>query len=370
MDIRYPVARPSFSDNEMRYVSECVRSSWVSSQGPFLERFENEMAQLTGAQFGVATSSGTTALHLLLAALGVGGGDEVIVPTLTFVATVNAIRYCGAIPIFVDSSWDGPSLDVTRVANLVGPRTRAILAVHLYGEPADHERLHEIASRHDLALVYDSAEALGTLYHGQPIGGLGVASVYSFFGNKVLTTGEGGLVVTNDIALRDRLRFLRGQGQDPRKRYWFTEVGFNYRMTNLQAGLGLGQLERLPNALSARSEIAQTYKRVLRNVPEVTFIAPVDPGNESPWLVTISVTGLSRDLLAQRLLEDGIETRPVFYPVHTLPPYLTKGDFINAERFASTGISLPTYDTLHVEEAEWIGLRVRHHIATLAQTQA
>ena len=261
--MRYPVAAPDLSGNESAYVNECLRSTWISSNGPFISKFEGCIAGCTKSRHAIGTCNGTVALHLALTGLGIGPGDEVIVPSLTFVATANAVGYCGANPVFADSARDTWCLSVESVGALASPRTRAVIPVHLYGHPCDMDPLLDLARRHGLWVIEDCAEALGATYHDRPIGSFGIISTFSFYGNKLVTTGEGGMVVTDDDALAERLRLLRGQGMDPQRRYWHPLVGFNYRMTNIAAALGVAQMERFDQLLHNRKQIAAWYNERL-----------------------------------------------------------------------------------------------------------
>ncbi|HEY2011897.1 MAG TPA: DegT/DnrJ/EryC1/StrS family aminotransferase, partial [Bryobacteraceae bacterium] len=224
-----PVSHPVLSGNEKRYVLECLETGWISSIGRFIRLFEDSFATYCEAGHAVACNNGTTALHLALAGLGTGPGDEVIVPTLTYIATANAVRYCGAQPVFVDSEPVTMAIDPARIEERITPRTKGIMVVHLYGHPADMDPILEIARRHGLYVVEDAAEAHGSLYRGRKVGSLGNAATFSFYGNKIITTGEGGMVTTNDSDLNQRIRILRGQGMDPERRYWFPVVGYNDR---------------------------------------------------------------------------------------------------------------------------------------------
>ncbi len=239
---------------ELARVVRCVKSGWISSIGAEIGEFEARFAALCARRFGVATSNGTTALHLALAALGIGPGDEVIVPALTFVATANAVHYTGATPVFADADPVTWNVDPAAVAKSVTRRTRAILAVHLYGQPADMRALASTARRAGAVLVEDAAEAHGARYHGRPVGSLGAVACFSFYGNKMVTTGEGGMVLTSDAKLAARLRLLRDHAMSPKRRYYHTEIGFNYRMTTLQAALGLAQLDRFEEICRAQAE--------------------------------------------------------------------------------------------------------------------
>ena len=341
------IASPDLSGNEKLYVNECLDSTWISSVGHFITDFERAFAELCGARHAIATNNGTTALHLALAALGVGPGDEVIVPVLTYIATANAVRYCGAEPVFVDVEADTMNMDPRLFEAAITDRTRAVIPVDLYGHPADMTAISEIALRHGVVVLEDAAEAHGAELDGRRVGSFGRATAFSFFGNKILTTGEGGAVTTDDDALAARLRLLRGQGMDPDRRYWFTDVGFNYRMTNIAAAIGLAQLERFEESLSRRDSIARQYDELLADVPGV-MLPQARPGTRRVnWLYTVTVdlgTSAERDALIAQLAEDGIETRPVFHPLHHLPPYLMPdASFPVADALGASGISLPTH---------------------------
>lgn len=341
-----PVSQPQLLGNESSYVQDTLRSTWISSKGTFIERFETAFAEFCGVEHAVASNTGTAALHLILLALGVGPGDEVIVPTLTYIASANVIRYCGATPAFVDSDPHTWNLDPERVAGAVTDRTRAIIAVHLYGEPADMSALREIAADADVALIEDAAEAHGARFDRRAAGGLGDLAAFSFYGNKIVTTGEGGMVVTNDASLADRVRLFRGQGQQPGTTYWFPVVGHNYRMTNIEAAIGLAQLERVGAMLETRAGVAARYRERLTHVPGLSLQATHDLAERSDWIVGVLLPAtIDRDAVAKRLLAAGIESRPFFYPIHTMPAYAEWNDasLPVAEDLARRGICLPTY---------------------------
>ncbi|MEZ6119223.1 MAG: aminotransferase class I/II-fold pyridoxal phosphate-dependent enzyme [Pirellulaceae bacterium] len=254
------VAEPCLHGNERQYVLDCLDTTWISSRGKYIEQFEERMAEFCGVPFAIATNNGTTALHLALAALGIGPGDEVIVPTLTYIASVNAIRYCGATPVFVDAEFPYLGISPADVERKITSQTKAIITVPLYGHPVDFDAIDQIARQHGLAIVEDAAEALGASYKERPMGSMGHCASFSFFGNKTITTGEGGMVVTNDAQLADRLRFLRGQAVSPTKNYWHTDVGYNYRMTNIAAALGCAQMEKIDDYLQRRQQVAHWYQ--------------------------------------------------------------------------------------------------------------
>lgn len=344
-----PVAEPFIGEKELAYVSDCVKSGWVSSLGEYVKRFESAFARYCGAEYGVATFNGTVALHLVLAALRLGPGDEVIVPSLTYVATANAVRYTGASPVLVDSEPETWNIDPAAVEAAITPRSRAIIAVHLYGHPADMDPLRELAGRYGLFLLEDAAEAHGARYKGRRVGGLGQAAIFSFYGNKIITTGEGGIVVTNDRALAERCFFLENQARTADNPYWHPEIGFNYRMTNLQGALGLAQLERIDELVALRKRNAALYAERLAGAPGVVLPPQAAWAENVYWMFTVLIDpefGLDRDALRVELHRRGIETRPVFYPVHILPPYATGQSLPVAESIGARGINLPSSATL------------------------
>jgi perosamine synthetase len=341
------IASPDLSGNEKRYVNECLDSTWISSAGRFIADFERSFADACGTRHAVGTNNGTTALHLILAALNIGPGDEVVVPVLTYIATANAVRYCGAVPVFVDVEPDTMNMDPGLFEAAITARTRAVIPVDLYGHPADMVAITRIADRNGITVIEDSAEAHGAEINGQRVGSFGLATAFSFFGNKIVTTGEGGAVTTNDDAFAARLRLLRGQGMDLERRYWFTDVGFNYRMTNIAAAIGLAQLERFEENLTRRDLIAKQYDDLLAQVPGIVLPGKRAEVRRVNWIYTVTVDGLAveqRDRLIAGLAADGIETRPVFHPLHHMPPYLQANrSYPVAERLGASGISLPTH---------------------------
>lgn len=344
-----PVAAPSLTGNERAYVLECLDSTWISSSGRFLDAFEAAFARFCGVSHAVAVNNGTAALHLALTALGIGPGDEVIVPDLTYIASVNAVTYCGAKPVFVDSEPETLNLDPDRIAARITSRTRAILPVHLYGHPADMDPILDLAERHNLIVVEDAAEAHGASYRGRPVGSLGTCAAFSFYGNKIITTGEGGMVVTDDPALAARLRLYRGQGVDPQRRYIHPVVGFNYRMTNIAAAIGLAQLERVEEILTARRQVAAWYAERLAGINGLRLLGAESWAVPVPWLITVLLTEGSareRDAVMAALLAKGIDSRPVFYPMHDQPPYYEAARYPVAETWSARGFNLPTYEAI------------------------
>jgi perosamine synthetase len=352
-----PVYRPDLSGNEQRYVLDCLETNWISSLGVYIPRFEHAVAEITGAAHAIAVSNGTVALHLALHSLGIGPGDEVIVPTFTYIASVNAIRQTGATPVFADSQASDWQLDPVDVLRRITPRTKAIVAVHLYGAACNMTALVALARRHGLRLIEDCAEAFGTKWQGRHVGTIGDVGTFSFFGNKTVTTGEGGMVICNDDALAEEMRLVKGQGQSPHKRYWHDRLGFNYRMTNICAAIGLAQIERLPSTLERKAEIAAQYCERLADIPVTLQLLPREV-DASLWLLTLLLPQcIDRDRLMERMWADAIETRPVFFCAHTMPVYSgLNGDerFPVAEDIAARGISLPSFPSLSSAEIDHV----------------
>lgn len=348
--VRLPIAEPQLGERELTYVTECVLTGWVSSAGKFVGQFEEMFARFCDTKYALATSNGTTALHLALLALKIGPGDEVIVPTLTFIATANAVRYTGATPVFVDSEPVSWGIDPARIEAAITPRTKAIVPVHLYGHPADMGPILAIAERHGLAVVEDAAEAHGARWCGRVVGGIGDIGVFSFYGNKIITTGEGGMVTTNRRDLYDAMRLFRDHGMSPERRYWHTVVGYNYRLTNLQAALGVAQMERIDGILARKREIAAAYTHGLSRIPGLTLPGEASWASAVYWLYSIVIDeaefGWTRDEVMAYLKDHDVETRPVFPLVHQQPCYDLAGRFDVAERLSAFGLSLPSAVTL------------------------
>jgi perosamine synthetase len=348
-----PVFAPWLSDNVRRYVLDCVDSGWISSLGEYVGRFEREFARFCEAEHGIATSNGTTALHLALATLGIGPGDEVLVPDLTFIATANVVRYAGATPVLVDAERSSWALDPADARRKVTPRTRAIIPVHVYGHPADLDPILALAREHGFAVVEDAAEAHGARYRGRRVGALGDLGAFSFYGNKIITTGEGGMVVTNDPALARRAAFLRDHAMDPVRRYYHPEIGFNYRMTNVQAAIGCAQMEQVDAILDRRKTLAAAYEAGLAGVPGLTR-PPVAPWAENVyWMYSVLVEpafGRDRDAVREGLRARGVDSRPFFVPLHEQPPYRTDAPFPAATDLSRRGINLPSGNALTLEQ--------------------
>ena len=362
MKYKIPVAEPLLGQEELELVADCVRSGWISSKGEYIGRFEEEFARYCGCKYGVAVHNGTVALHLALVALGVGPGDEVIMPDLTFIATANAVIYTGAKPVYVDVHPRYWCMDPEKVEERITDRTKAIIPVHLYGHPCDMDAIRDIAEDHGLYVVEDAAEAHGAEYKGRKVGSLSDVACFSFYGNKIITTGEGGMCVTDNEELAEKMRLLRNHGMDPNRRYWHIMVGFNYRMTNIQAAIGLAQLKKLDKFIEVKRRNARLYSSLLEDVKGIV-LPPEEPWAKSVyWLYSILIEddfGMSRDELMRFLEEHGVETRPFFNPIHIMPPYRTGESFPVTERLARTGINLPSSVKLTEEEIEYVANLIR-----------
>lgn len=360
-----PVYQPDLSGNEREYVLRCIDTNWISSRGEFVERFEKGIAEYVGVSHAIAVCNGTAAVHVALVGAGIRPGDEIIVPSLTYIASVNPIMLCGATPVFVDSDPKTWHVDPDRIRAAIGPRTKAIVVAHLYGSLADMVTLREIADEHKLVLVEDAAEALGSTLNGRQAGSLGHVSSLSFYGNKTITTGEGGMVCTDDAVIASRMRKFRGQGLCAHREYWHDEIGFNFRMTNIAAAIGVAQLERLPAILEAKRRLAQWYAEDLAGCN--IELQPEPPGVvSSRWMVAALVEN-SAVLAAVRstLAAGGVETRPIFAPIHRMPPYAPVHGRIPmpvAEDISSRGLNLPSWPGLTREDVSHVSSLVRRAI--------
>lgn len=354
--IKYPVYQPQLSGNEKKYVNECLDSTWISSKGKFVNAFESNFSNYVGCNHGAAVCNGTVALHLALLALGIGEGDEVIVPTLTYIASVNAISYVGATPVFVDALESSWQMDYDDVKKKITPKTKAILCVHIYGHPCDMDQLLNITKTNNIYLIEDCAEAIGTQYKGKHVGGFGDVSTFSFYGNKTITTGEGGMVCTNSEALYNKTVHLKGQGLAKDREYWHDAIGYNYRMTNICAAIGLAQLEQIDTILLKKQQIATWYKEAFEKT-EFKFHETIGDVKHSYWMCTVLIPeSLNREDLKAFLLSNGIETRPMFFPIHTMPIYSHRNisNYPISEKLAALGMNLPSYPQLNLNDIEYI----------------
>jgi len=354
-----PVAAPRLEGNELRYVTDCIKRNWISSKGEYVRKFEEAFARCVGAKYAVSCTSGTTALHLALATLGLGPGDEVIIPTFTMIATANAVTYTGAKPVLVDSELRTWNIDARQIEDKITPRTKALMPVHTYGHPADMEIILELARQHGLYVIEDAAEAQGAEYKERKIGSIGDLACFSFYGNKIITTGEGGMVTTNNPELAERAFLLKEHAFSPERHFWHQHLGFNYRMTNLQAAVGLAQVERFEEHVEIRRRHAALYNSLLKDIPGLVLPPEAMGVKNVYWMYSVLVTdefGLTRDELRQRLARKGIETRCFFIPIHVQPIYRGKYDepFPVAEYLCERGMNLPSGATLSEEDIHYI----------------
>lgn len=384
-----PLSVPALAGNEERYIAECVRNQWLAAAGPFVGRFEDGLRDFLGGGHVVATASGTAALHLALLVSGVRPGELVLLPALSFIAPANAVRYVGAGCVFVDVEPDSGQLDPNRVREFLekkcertrdggarhresGRRIRAVLAVHVLGRPADMDPLAELAAEYDLVVVEDAAEALGATHRGRPAGRLGRVAALSFNGNKVITAAGGGALVTDDAAWADRARSLATQAKTDPVEYIHGEVGYNYRLGNLQAALGLAQLERLPDFLEKKRRIAERYRAGLENLPGIVLFGESEIARSSFWLSTILVdaskAGIDSRELLRRLEGQGIQTRPVWQPLSRSPAHAgaISEPTPHAEQIHARALSLPSSVGLTETDQDRVIDAVRRCVASRA----
>ena len=371
-----PVCETRLDGNELRYLTECVASNWISSAGPFVRRFEQAFARAAGTAHAVSCSSGTAALHLVLAALGLRAGDEVVVPAFTMIATANAVTYTGATPVFADSDPVTWNVTAATLEPRITPRTRALVVVHTYGHPADMDPIRELADRRGLFLLEDAAEAHGAAYRGRPVGSLGDAATFSFYGNKIVTTGEGGMITTNDERLAGLVRRLRDHAFSPDRHFWHTYTGYNYRMTNLQAAVGLAQVERLGDLVEARRENRRRYEARLRDVPGLTLPSESSGVTSVFWMYGILVEdgfGATRDEVRIALARQGIETRAFFIPMHLQPLYRkahAAERYPVAEELCRKGMYLPSGPALSDRDIDLVAGEILRARAAAVPTLA
>jgi perosamine synthetase len=354
-----PVNEPLLAKNDTMYVAECLRTGWISSAGRFINEFEEQWASYCGKRYGISVSNGTTALHLAVACLGLEPGDEVILPTFTIISCALAVIYNGGIPVLVDSEPRSWCMDVTQIEKKITPRTRAIMPVHIYGHPVDMDAILHIADKHGLAIIEDAAEAHGAecLVEGETsgatwrrCGSFGTFSCFSFYANKLITTGEGGMVLTDDTALAEKARSLRNLCFQSHRRFYHEELGFNYRLTNLQAALGLAQLERIDEIVAQKRQMGQEYNRQLKGTEGLQLPIEESWARNVYWMYGVVLSeerGIDAVQFANQLKACGVETRPFFLGMHEQPVFQKRGLFLNehypvAERLGRQGLYLPS----------------------------
>ncbi|MEI7832418.1 MAG: LegC family aminotransferase [bacterium] len=380
---RIALAEPVMTGNELAYIQECLETNWVSSAGPFVDRFEHMVADYVGVRYAVAMVNGTSALHIALLVAGVEPDDEVLVSTLTFIAPANAIRYANAWPVFIDCEPDYWQMDPARVAHFLeqectwdgdvvrnrrtGRRVKALLPVHILGHPCAMDALGALAKRFNLAIIEDATESLGARYEGRMTGHLGDAACFSFNGNKIITTGGGGMFVTDDEVWARRARYLSTQAKDDPVEYIHHAVGYNYRLTNIQAAMGCAQMEQLDRYVAAKRRIAAEYTFGFTDVPGITCMQAAPWAESTYWLFTVlvdpAITGIDRRVLLERLAGDGIQTRPLWQCLHQSPAYHPAQASLNgtAERLQAMGLSLPCSVNLPTAQVQYVVARIKYH---------
>lgn len=361
-----PLCIPEIRGNEWRYIKECLDTNWVSSAGKYVDLFEDKFKEYVGTRKAVATVNGTSAIHLALRVLNIGPEDEVIVPSMTFIASVNPILYVGAKPVFVDVCRDTCVMDVSKIEELITEKTKAILPVHIYGHPVDMEPLINLAKKHNLYVIEDATEALGSEYRTSDslwhkVGSMGDIGCFSFNGNKLITTGSGGMMVTNNTELGEKARFLSTQAKtvDDDKRFIHTEIGYNFRMPNILAAMGCAQIEKIDEYINIKRENAIFYNKLLKATKGITIPVEKEWAKSVNWLYSIVLEDeyiINRDELMKKLADNGIESRPFFMPVHKMIPYkeYKHGDLTYTNQLANRGINLPSSVGLRKDEIEII----------------
>ncbi len=357
-----PVCEPYLTGKEIKNVMDCVKSNWISSGGKYIRKFEEGFSQYCGQKYGIATTNGTTALHLALASLPLKPGDEIIMPTFTIASTAFAALYCGLKPVFVDIYPDTWNINPDKIEEKITKRTKVIMPVHIYGHPCGMKEISRIAKKYKLFIVEDAAEVHGAEYKGKKAGSFGHLSCFSFYANKIITCGEGGMVVTSNKKLAEKCQRLKNLGFVKKKRFWHQEMGFNYRMTNIQAAIGLAQLEHIEQLVEKRRRNAKIYNSMLSDVSGLTLPVEKDGVKNVYWMYSLLIDknfGMSRDRLRKRLNEVGVDTRAFFIPMHQQPVLKElginiKGKYPVADAISRKGLYLPSGSGLKRKEIEYI----------------
>jgi perosamine synthetase len=360
--MKIPVNEPKIAPNALKYVSNCITTGWISSAGPYIQKFEEKFAKYLNVKYAITTSSGTAALHLALAALKIKKGDEVIIPAHTIAACAFAVVYTGAKPVLVDIQPDTWNIDVTQLESKINSHTKAIMPVHIYGHPVDMKQVMRVARKYNLNVIEDAAEAHGAEYKDKKVGSIGDIGCFSFYANKIVTTGEGGMIVTNNKNLAVRAKRLKDLAHNPNKRFLHDEVGFNYRMTNLQAALGLAQLENIKKYIKHKIWMAGLYNKLLKNVEGITLPVEKNWAKNVYWMYSIIINdnfGINRDQLQMELKKEGIDTRTFFISLHRQPA-LRKLGYLFGERYPITdyvskrGLYLPSGLAITKEQIDFV----------------
>jgi perosamine synthetase len=336
------VNTPLVAKNAQKYVSDCIKSGWLSSAGSYIDKFEKNFADFVKVKYAVTTTNGTASLHLAMTALEIGPGDEVIVPDLTIISCALAVIYTGAKPVLVDVEKDTGNIDPKKIEDKITKKTKAIMVVHLYGHPANMDPILSLAKKYNLKIIEDAAEAHGAEYKGKIVGGLGTVGCFSFYGNKIITTGEGGMLVTNDETLYKRAKLLKDLAHSPKRRFVHEKIGFNYRLTNIQAALGTAQLEEVSSYIEKKRNMAKLYIEGLKDIPEIELPKEMNYAKSVYWMFPILVSKncpITRDQFREKLKNLGVDTRDFFYPLHDQPVLLNLGLFKNEKYPVTTDLS-------------------------------
>ncbi len=343
-----PVNTPIFNGNELKYLTECIKTGWISSEGPFIKQFEDDMAKYVGRKFGVAVSNGSAALDIALRAIGIEEGDEVIMPTFTIISPAQSIVYAGGKPVLVDADENTWCMNVSHIESKITSKTKAILVVHIYGFPTDMDPIIELANKYKLFIIEDAAEMHGQTYNGKMCGSFGHISTFSFYPNKHITTGEGGMIMTDDVLLAEKCKSYRNLCFKPERRFVHDELGWNYRMTNLQAALGVAQLENINAHIIRKREIGSIYSQLLADIPGIELMPKrTEYAENIYWVFAVICKRKSAIEMMKLLAEKGVGTRPFFYPMHMQPVFKKRGWYTNenypvSERIAEYGFYLPS----------------------------
>lgn len=366
-----PISEPTIAPESFKKVHECLTSGWISGSSHYVAEFEKIFASSINTKYAVSVSNGTVALHLACVALGIGVGDEVIVPNLTIISCALAPIYCGAIPVLIDVDSETGNLDPAQVEKAITSRTKAILVVHLLGHPADMYPLIKIARKYKLSIIEDCAEAHGALYRNRPVGTFGTLGIFSFYANKIITTGEGGMIVTNNNTLYKKMISLRNLAHAPAKRFFHRTIGYNYRLSGLQAALGIGQLGRFQEYIEKKRSIARLYTSLLQGIPHVRLPIEKSYARSVYWMYSIYLHNsahMSRSIFMKKLSKKGIETRTFFYPLHTQPALkklCTVGsDLSVSSRLARQGLYIPSGLTLNDQDIRYVVRTIREILST------
>jgi len=375
-NIFIPVNEPLLDGNELKYLTECIKTGWISSEGPFVKDFEQKFAHKVNRRYGIAVSNGSAALEIAVKALDIGEGDEVILPAFTIISCAAAIVKAGAKPVLVDTEPHTYNMNVNQIKEKINARTKAIMVVHIYGLPVDMNPIIELAKSNKLKIIEDAAEMHGQTYYGEPCGSFGEVSTFSFYPNKHITTGEGGMIVTNNEVLAEKCRSLRNLGFLKEKRFIHEELGWNYRFTNLQAAVGLAQLEKLEDHINRKHEIGNLYDELLSDLSKIELPLPhTNYAQNIYWVYGIVIkeeVGMDAEEVMKKLKEKGIGTRPFFWPMHLQPVFNKMGMFLNekypvAENLAIKGFYIPSGVGITNEQIEFVSKQLKLLFTELAK---